>query len=115
MNDKMKIFVSYGHDEYASFAFKLVDYLREKGFDVWIDVRDIHESSFWDEEIERGLMNVSAAGDRGKLVLIMTPKSIGRPGGFCLNEIAMDLDKKINILPLMLKQATPPIFIYRIQ
>ena len=115
MNDKMKIFVSYGHDEYTSFAFKLVDYLREKGFDVWIDVRDIHESSFWDEEIERGLMNVSAAGDRGKLVLIMTPKSIGRPGGFCLNEIAMALDKKINILPLMLKQATPPIFIYRIQ
>ena len=27
----------------------------------------------------------------------------------------MALDKKINILPLMLKQATPPIFIYRIQ
>lgn len=115
MNDKMKIFVSYGHDEYTSFAFKLVDYLREKGFDVWIDVRDIHESSFWDEEIERGLMDVSAAGERGKFVLIMTPKSIGRPGGFCLNEIAMALDKKINILPLMLKQATPPIFIYRIQ
>lgn len=115
MNDRMKIFVSYGHDEYTSFAFKLVDYLRGRGFDVWIDVRDIHESSFWDEEIERGLMNVSAAGDKGKFVLIMTPKSIGRPGGFCLNEIAMALDKKINILPLMLKQATPPIFIYRIQ
>lgn len=60
-------------------------------------------------------MDVSAAGERGKFVLIMTPKSIGRPGGFCLNEIAMALDKKINILPLMLKQATPPIFIYRIQ
>lgn len=114
-NEKMKIFVSYGHDEYTSFAFKLADYLREKGFDVWIDVRDIHESSFWDEEIERGLMNVSAAGEKGKFILIMTPKSIGRPGGFCLNEIAMALDKKINILPIMLKQTTPPIFIYRIQ
>ncbi len=34
MNDKMKILVSYSHDEYTSFAFKLVDYLREKGFDV---------------------------------------------------------------------------------
>lgn len=114
-NDKMKIFVSYGHDEYASFAVKLVDYLRGKGFDVWFDVRDIHGSSFWDEEIEKGLMNVSAAGNKGKFLLVMTPKSIGRPGGFCLNEIAMALDKKINILPLMLKQATPPIFIYRIQ
>ena len=45
----------------------------------------------------------------------MTPHSVRRPDGYCLNELAYALDLRLDILPVMLVWTTPPLSIYRYQ
>ena len=45
----------------------------------------------------------------------MTPYSARRPDGYCLNELAMALFYKKDILPVMLKFCIPPLSIARKQ
>ena len=108
----MRIFISYGHDEHISFARNLADALQEKGYEVWFDEQRLTGGAPWEEYIEKGLKWV--AGDpTGKMILIMTPHSVRRPDGFCLNELAYALDLRLAVLPIMLVWTTPPLSIYR--
>ena len=113
--DRKRIFVSYGHDEYTTFAYRLADALKHSGYDVFIDRDGIRNGEQWENNLEEGLKWTGANADNGIFLLLMTPYSVRRPDGYCLNEIAYAIDIKLKILPIMLKKVTPPLSIYRLQ
>lgn len=110
-----RVFISYGHDEYSKFALKLADSLKCHGYDVFIDTEGIHHGEQWEIIIEDGLKWTRDGNEKGIFLLMMTPYSVRRPDGYCLNEIAYALDIELRIVPVMLKQVTPPLSIYRLQ
>ena len=111
----LRIFVSYGHDEFSGFIIKLSEILKQKGWQVFIDTNEIREGLQWENCLESGLKWTNEAGDKGTFLLIMTPYSVRRPDGYCLNEIAYAIDLGLKILPIMAMQVTPPLSIYRLQ
>ena len=115
MNDSQRIFISYGHDEYTDFAHKLADSLTDSGYKVFIDRDGIHHGEQWEINLEDGLNWTNGGSGKGLFLLIMTPYSVRRPDGYCLNEIAYALDINLKIIPIMLKKVTPPLSIYRLQ
>jgi tetratricopeptide (TPR) repeat protein len=111
---KNRIFISYGHDENMALAIKLKEDLAARGHEVWFDADKIKTGTDWEHYIDDGL-NWTAQDPRGRVVLIMTPHSVRRPDGFCLNEIARAVMKNISVMPIMLVWCEPPLSICRIQ
>ena len=110
-----RIFISYGHDEYATLAEQLKKDFIERGHDVWFDLDRLQPGSDWDNYIAEGLEWVSETPAEGRLVLLMTPHSVRRPDGYCLNEIRRAVERKLTIIPVMLHWCEPPLSICRIQ
>ena len=110
-----RVFISYGHDGYSKFALKLADALKESGYEIFIDIEGIRNGEQWEINLENGLNWTNEKGRNGLFLLLMTPHSVRRPDGFCLNEIAYAIDIKLKIIPVMLKEVTPPLSIYRLQ
>ena len=110
-----RIFVSYGHDEYTFFAHRLADLLIENGYEVFIDRDGLTCGKEFDISLENGLKWTKNGQGEGTLILLMTPHSVRRPNGFCLNELAYALDIRLRIIPIMLEQVDPPLSIYRVQ
>jgi hypothetical protein len=80
----MRLFLSYGHDEHSTpFALRLKSDLENRGHKVWIDVDGLKPGTDWERYIEEGIEQVAA--ERGKFLILMTPHSVLRPNGFCLN------------------------------
>ena len=113
-NSRLRIFISYGHDELVDFALRLKEDLVAIGHEVWFDLDRLKPGADWENYIEEGLDWVSSEGN-GRIILIMTPHSVRRPDGFCLNEVAMALMKNLKIMPIMLVWCEPPLSICRIQ
>ncbi len=65
--------------------------------------------SDWEKELEN---NMSLAN---KALIFMTPSSVRRPDGFCLNELVYCLMQKKKIIPIMFKHITPPLAIARLK
>ncbi|MBM3298437.1 MAG: toll/interleukin-1 receptor domain-containing protein [Deltaproteobacteria bacterium] len=112
---KLRIFLSYGHDEHAELAIKIKDSLEERGHEVWFDEARLKSGRAWEQYIEDGLDWVAADQEIGRVVFMMTPHSVRRPDGFCLNELARAVDKGLAIIPVMVAWAEPPLSICRIQ
>ncbi|MEY2619377.1 MAG: hypothetical protein RL522_2379 [Pseudomonadota bacterium] len=93
---RLKLFLSYGRDEYSAEAKALRDALRQRGHEVWFDEEQLGSGIDWELAIEKGI----AWCDR--VVLTMTPHSVRRPDGFCLNEIAKALERQKLIIPVLL-------------
>lgn len=110
----LRVFLSYGHDEYAPTAHRIRTFLEEQGHEVWFDRDRLTPGRDWEAVIEQGL-DWAAAGPGGRVVLVMTPHSVRRPDGFCLNEIARALERRLPIVPVMLVWVQPPLSISRIQ
>ena len=110
----MRIFISYGHDEYLAFARQLAIAFKERNYEVWFDEYYLKGGVTWEEYIEKGLQWV-AQDENGWMILVMTPHSVRRPDGYCLNELAYALDLHLPVLPIMLVWTTPPLSIYRYQ
>jgi WD40 repeat protein len=110
-----RIFLSYGHDEHAWFATRLRDDLQLQGYEVWFDAHRLKAGADWENYIADGLDWVSSVPGEGRLVLLMTPHSVRRPDGFCLNELARALGRRIVIIPVMLVRSEPPLPICRLQ
>jgi hypothetical protein len=110
----MRVFISYGHDEHADFALRLKEDLVERGHEVWFDVERLKPGADWEQYIDEGLNCVARDGN-GRVILIMTPHSVRRPDGFCLNELARALTKNLRVMPIMLVWCEPPLIICRIQ
>lgn len=113
--NRLRIFISYGHDEYLPFAKKVAQELKVKGHEVWFDEERLKPGKDWEVYIENGLDWVSESGKHGRILLIMTPFSVRRPDGYCLNEIAKAIDNRLIIIPVMLVWVSPPLSIYRLQ
>ena len=110
----MRIFISYGHDEYLAFARQLAIAFKDRNYEVWFDENYLKGGVPWEEYIEKGLQWV-AQDENGRMILVMTPHSVRRPDGYCLNELAYALDLHLPVLPIMLVWTTPPLSIYRYQ
>jgi hypothetical protein len=115
----MRIFLSYGHDEYAADAQRIKEDLQARGHDVWYDIERLRAGRDWERYIEEGLK------DCDRVVLLMTPHSVRRrtlleptsSDGFCLNELAMALEHNKLIIPVLLVDlaGNRPVSIFRIQ
>jgi hypothetical protein len=114
-NPPQRVFISYGHDEYKDFAYQLADALRDAGYGIFIDNVGIVCGEQWEMNLENGLIWTTHGGGNGLFLLLMTPYSVRRPDGYCLNEIAYALDIHLKIIPIMLKRVVPPLSIYRFQ
>jgi len=110
-----RIFISYGHDEHAQLALRLKADLEARGHDVWFDLDRLKPGGDWEAYIHEGLEWVAEAPGTGRVVLLMTPHSIRRPDGYCLNEIARAVERGLPVVPVMVVWAEPPLSICRIQ
>lgn len=111
----LRIFLSYGHDEFAPLAEKLLQDLKQRGHEVWFDRNELRAGAAWERSIEAGLDWVAAEPGRGFVILLMTPHSVRRPNGYCLNEVAYALNQRVPIVPAMLVDVVPPLSISAIQ
>ena len=105
----MQIFLSYGHDEHATLAERIKRDLERATHEVWYDVERLRAGMTWDEEIEDALRKSDC------VILLMTPHSVRRPNGFCLNEIARALSLRKRIIPVMALVCEPPVTVCRLQ
>ena len=110
-----RLFISYGHDEHSSLARRLWCDLRDRGHEVWFDEDRLMPGHDWEAFIEAGLEHLAADKANAAVVLLLTPHSVRRPDGFCLNEIARALGRGLRIIPLMVVDSEPPLSICRIQ
>ena len=108
-NAKIKLFFSYGHDEYSSIVIKIKEYIEQLGYQVFFDNEQLKIGNDWECKLEEGIKNSD------KIIFFITPHSARRPNGYCLNELAMALFYQKEILPVMLKFETPPLSIVRKQ
>jgi len=111
----LRIFISYGHDEHVMLAMRLRDDLRDRGHAVWFDEDRLHPGHDWESIIESGLEHLAADRSRSAVVLLLTPHSVRRPDGYCLNEVSRALARGLRIIPLMVVESEPPLSICRIQ
>ncbi|KAF0719575.1 Aste57867_944 [Aphanomyces stellatus] len=51
----------------------------------------------------------------GKMILLLTPQSVGRPHGVCLNDISAAMSSNVGFVPLMVRPCEIPLSICRIQ
>lgn len=107
----MKLFLSYGRDGYVQEVLALKLALEARGHEVWFDAEQLAGGLDWEQSIEAGL----AWCDR--VVLTMTPHSVRRPDGYCLNELAKALERQKPIIPVLLSDVPngAPTSICRIQ
>jgi tetratricopeptide (TPR) repeat protein len=110
-----RIFLSYGHDEHRTLAERLKEDLQARGHEVWFDADRLIPGADWEQYIEEGLEWAAAIPDRGRVVLVMTPHSVRRPDGYCLNEIARALSRRLTVVPVMVVWCEPPLSICRVQ
>lgn len=105
----MKIFFSYGHDEFEKLAQRLKEDLNDEGFEIWIDKDQIKGTADWEMAIEKGISSSDW------LVLLMTEHSVRRPDGVCLDEVSYARYIGKQIAPIMIQDVQPPLCIARIQ
>jgi hypothetical protein len=110
----MRVFLSYGRDQYAAIAERIAERLKARGMEVWLDSARLRAGVDWESYIDEGL-DWAAQDPAGSLLLLMTPHSVRRPDGFCLNELARANQRGLRIIPVMLSPSTPPLSICRIQ
>jgi hypothetical protein len=111
----LRIFLSYGRDEYAFVAERISALLAAHGHEVWFDRERLTGGVDWEHSIEQGLEWVGENPAQGRVVLVMTPHSVRRPDGFCLNELARALQRQLSVVPVMLVEVEPPLSICRLQ
>jgi hypothetical protein len=112
---QIRVFISYGHDEHVALAIRLRDDLRRRGHDVWFDEERLQPGHDWESFIEKGLEHLAADKQNAAVLLLLTPHSVRRPDGYCLNEVARALSRGLRIIPLMVVESEPPLSICRIQ
>jgi len=111
----LRVFLSYSHDPHAVLADRLRQDLEQRGHQVWFDRTKLRPGDDWETAIENGLEWVAEEPDGGVVILLMTPHSVRRPDGYCLNEVSFAVLRRIRIVPAMLVTVEPPLSITRMQ
>jgi hypothetical protein len=110
-----RTFLSYGHDEHLTLALRMKQDLEGRGHVVWFDAERLKPGADCERYIEEGLEWAAAIPQEGRVVLIMTPHSVRRPDGYCLNEVARALSRRLTVVPAMVVWCEPPLSICRAQ
>jgi hypothetical protein len=105
----IRIFLSYGHDEHADLARRIKQDLKEIGFEAWMDEDGIQPTNDWQVAIELGLEKTHS------VIALMTPHSMRRPDGVCLDELAYARFRGKKVVPVMVEFVQPPLCISRLQ
>lgn len=113
---RLRIFLSYAHKDHAELAERLYrDLTRRPGYEVRFDKVDLKAGGDWERTLEDGLNWVTADHENGRVILLMTPNSVIRPDGYCLNEVTCAINRHLYIVPVMVVTVEPPLSICRIQ
>ncbi len=83
--------------------------LEALGHEVWFDEDRLIVGADWETRIERGLEWAASEAGSGRVVLLMTPHSVRRPDGYCLNELARAISRGLSIVPVMVVWAEAPL------
>lgn len=105
----MKIFFSYGHDEYSRLVVRLKKDLEKNGYEIWLDSDELKAKHDWEMKLEDAINNSE------QILFFITPHSSRRPDGYCLNELSFALYNNKPIIPAMIKFTQPPLSICRLQ
>ncbi|MCQ2752215.1 MAG: toll/interleukin-1 receptor domain-containing protein, partial [Coriobacteriales bacterium] len=89
-NQKLKVFLSYGHDENEFIVNKIKEYLEDTNkYNVWVDTSEIKEGDNWRQKIIDGIKSSDG-------VLSCLSEHAVRNGGVCTDEIKITLNFKDN-------------------
>jgi hypothetical protein len=105
----MKIFISYGHDEYAPIVKRIIESLKKLNYDCWVDFEQLKQGKDWENMIENGI------NQSDWIILFMTDHSMRRPDGYCLSEISYSQQLNKKIFPIKINEVIRPISIVRLQ
>ncbi|ETV73673.1 hypothetical protein, variant [Aphanomyces astaci] len=95
-------------DTSAPLALKLHADLTAQGFNIHPHVAP----SPTDPHARRDAISWAAPG---KMILFLTPQSVGRPHGVCLNDISAGMASGVGFVPVMVRPCEIPLSICRIQ
>jgi hypothetical protein len=76
-----------------------------------MDGGQIFAGDKWEDAITDGLDWVAAQPDQGRVLLLMTPRALRRPGGFCRKEYRYAYDRRLDLVPVMVLEVEPPLSI----
>ena len=105
--------MSYGRNEFAV-ATRLKNDLEARGHHVWFGPERCTPGVDWESEIDKGIDWLSEDPSVGRVMFLMTPHSVRRPNGYCLNELARAVARRLVVIPIMLVTCEPPLSIARI-
>jgi tetratricopeptide (TPR) repeat protein len=105
----MNIFISYGHDEHTELVRRIKCDLEASGHKVWLDEEKIMVHHDWEIAIEK------AVDGSEWVVAFLSPYSVRRPDGVCLDELSFARFRGKKIAPVMVQFVQPPLSISRIQ
>jgi hypothetical protein len=87
-----EFFISYSHRD-LSFVLKLVEALKSKGFDPWVDFEDIPPAIKWQPEMLMGVQFCDT------LIFVISPDSLGSDP--CAQELACALRHNKRLIPII--------------
>lgn len=106
----LRIFISYGRDQFAPLAAKLAEDLTAKGYEVWFD-QQLQSGRSWARDIQKQLRWLAEVPENGRFVYLLTQHST-RDNSFCLSELQYALDNHVPVFPIQIEDCEIPIEIY---
>ena len=94
-----EIFASYSREDHAQ-VFPIVDKLRERGLNIWIDQEGIHGAKLWSQEI------VNAIDNSKVFILFASAKAFLSKN--VTKELALASESDKHILPIFIEDAEIP-------
>jgi tetratricopeptide (TPR) repeat protein len=110
-----RIYLSYGIDEHSALAMRIKRDLEARGHEVWYDPDCAREGAEREKFVEAGMDWVSEIPGEGRFLVVLTPSAVRRPDGYCLGELALAVQRKLALIPVMASFCEPPLSICRIQ
>lgn len=105
--DMKKIFLSYGHDQFALIARELAKRFEQDGYLAWYDPQ-LRIGGNYDIQLEEQIKSADF------MLSLMTQHSM-RENGVCLDEIALARGMSKSIIPIMVQKVNPPLLLCRLQ
>ena len=109
----LRIFISYGRDQYAPLAARLAADLTARGYEVWYD-QQLQSGRPWARVIQRQLDWLVEDPKTGRFIYLLSIHST-REDSFCLSELQYAIDNHVPIFPVLLETCKIPIEIYPLQ
>jgi hypothetical protein len=94
-----KIFISYSRRD-SEFADRLIRELEARGFDAWVDRKDIRGGTAWRESISQAMRECQA------VIVVLSPRSAASPN--VAKELSLADHHKRPIIPISLEQFAIP-------